>query len=71
MCFLGWTVAWVDHVIHCCRDPLARQQVQLCVWVLALVGGTLQVQEDQTIVPTIFDRDATDNRIVVDVAKAS
>ena len=61
-------VAW-DHGTHCSRGPLARQQVQL-VWVLFPAGRTLQAQEDRKIVSTIFDSDATDTHIVVDVAMA-
>ena len=62
-------VAWVAHGTHCCRGPLAREQLQIC-WVLSPVGRTIQTQEDSKIVSTIFDSDATDTHIVVDVAMA-
>ena len=48
---------------------LACHQVQLRR-VLPPVGRTFQIEENRQIVPPIFDRDATDNRIVVDVVKA-
>ena len=60
-------VAWVAHGTHCCRGPLAREQLQIC-WVLSPVGRTIQTQEDSKIVSTIFDSDATDTHIAVGVA---
>ena len=60
----------MDHGTRSCRCLLAGQQVQLLL-VLAPAGRTFQVEEDRTFVPAKFDRDASDNHIVVDVAKAN
>ena len=61
---------WVGHGTHRYRGPLACNQEQL-LRVLSPAGRTFQVEEDRQIGPDIFDRDATDNHDVVDVAKAN
>ena len=47
-----------------------QTKVQL-LRVMSEAGRTLQAQEDRRIVPVMFDGDAADDRVVVDVPKAN
>jgi hypothetical protein len=70
MFFLGWKLpGWIMALTA--AGPLLHANKCNCSGFCPRLGGRAKYQKIGTIIPAIFDRDATENNVDVDAAKAN